>query len=699
MAKLDDLAAEVKDPDLRRRLQDAIAETKRKQRLGLVFEEHFPETTALIGFPVQVGGVVRLRGNGTALYRVTAADGGGRATVEPVGGGDSQDVAASDVMVVKRFGDPIYPSLTSVGTVANGAPHRPHHAVISGENYHVLQLLVYLYPHKIDCIYIDPPYNSGAKDWKYDNRYVDQNDLWRHSKWLSFMKRRLLLAKQLLNPLDSVLIVTIDEKEYLRLGLLLEQVFDGCNIQMVSTLINPAGVSRAGAFGRSDEYIFFVQMGAASPQRVRLPREWVSARGQTHTGTIRWDLLRRSGPGSAREDRPNCFYPIYVDPSGPIVTKVGEPIPPGEHAAESMHGRVAVLPIRQNGGEGRWQRKSATVRHRLAQGRVRVTGSEATGFVISILKDGEFAKVSRGEFTVTGCRPDGSLIVDDIDDSTVLAIPGSQWRINSHDSTQYGTRLLSDLLPSAKFPFPKSLYAVEDTLRFFVKDKPNAVVLDFFAGSGTTTHAVVRLNRQDGGQRRSISVTNNEVSADEADELRGRGLKPGDADWEAFGIFEHVTRPRVAAAVSGRTPDGGPVKGEYKFTDPSPMADGFAENVEFFRIDYLDPDDVDLGTQFDAIAPSLWLAAGGVGRWVAGVSQGSFSIPDGSTYGVLFRESGFRKFRDELTRRPDVSHVWIVTDSEEAYAEMCSGLPRSLKVSMLYRDYLRNFLINTRHVP
>ena len=176
-------------------------------------------------------------------------------------------------------------------------------------------------------------------------------------------------------------------------------------------------------------------------------------------------------------------------------------------------------------------------------------------------------------------------------------------------------------------------------------------------------------------------------------------MKPGDPDWESLGIFEHVTRPRLTAAVSGRTPDGGPVKGEYKFTDPSPMADGFVENVEFFRIDYLDPDDVDLGTQFDAIAPSLWLAAGGVGRWDVGVSERPFSIPDGSNYGVLFKESGFRRFREELAHRPDVSHVWIVTDSEEAYAEMCSGLPRTLRVSMLYRDYLQNFLINTRHTP
>ena len=102
---------------------------------------------------------------------------------------------------------------------------KPYHVVIKGENHHALEALRFTHAGKVDCIYIDPPYNSGARDWKYNNDYVDENDAYRHSKWLAFMERRLKLAKELLNPDDSVLIVTIDEKEYLRLGLLLEQTF------------------------------------------------------------------------------------------------------------------------------------------------------------------------------------------------------------------------------------------------------------------------------------------------------------------------------------------------------------------------------------------------------------------------------------------------------------------------------------------
>src|SRR5262249_37506686 len=153
-----------------------------------------------------------------------------------------------------------------------------------------------------------------------------------------------------------------------------------------------------------------------------------------------------------------------------------------------------------------------------------------------------------------------------------------------HDASVHGARLLTQLLPGRSFPFPKSLYAVEDAIRFAVGNKPNAVVLDFFGGSGTTTHAVARLNRQDGGRRQSILVTNNEVSADEANSLRGKGFRPGSGEWEKQGIFEQIARPRITAAILGRTPEGQPISGDYRFGDVYPMAEGFEENVEFFEL-------------------------------------------------------------------------------------------------------------------
>ena len=272
--------------------------------------------------------------------------------------------------MVAEFRDPIYPGLVSTGKIERGGD-RPFHTVINAENFHALQVLLYTHEGKIDAIYIDPPYNTGARDWKYNNGYVDSDDAYRHSKWLAMMERRLKLAARLLNPEGSVLIVTIDEKEYLRLGLLLEQLFPTARIQMVSTNVNPAAASRAGAFGRSDEYIFFVMLGVA-PVRLMLDRNWVSTKGRTHTGEPRWDLLRRSGSGASRRDAPGCFYPIYVDTEKPSIVFVGEPLPQGTSVAPMVSGATAILPIRKDGSEGRWMMTPSELRSRIPQGRVKI---------------------------------------------------------------------------------------------------------------------------------------------------------------------------------------------------------------------------------------------------------------------------------------------------------------------------------------
>jgi adenine-specific DNA-methyltransferase len=113
--------------------------------------------------------------------------------------GNKKEIVVDDLVVVRRFGEAIFPSLIPMDRVKNGDDNAPWHTLIEADNYHALQLLEYLYAGQVDCIYIDPPYNTGARDWKYNNDYVDVNDRWRHSKWLAFMSRRLKLAKRLLN--------------------------------------------------------------------------------------------------------------------------------------------------------------------------------------------------------------------------------------------------------------------------------------------------------------------------------------------------------------------------------------------------------------------------------------------------------------------------------------------------------------------
>ncbi len=213
---------------------------------------------------------------------------------------ERQSVPIEDLVVVAEFNDYIYPGLVSTRKVERGGD-KPFHTVINGENFHALEALTFTHRGKIDVIYIDPPYNSGARDWKYNNDYVEKEDIYRHSKWLAFIERRLKVAAALLNPEASVLVVTIDEKEYLRLGLLLEQTFPEARIQMVSSSINPAAVARAGSFGRIDEYIYFVLFGRAAPVKLPLDSDWIPGKGRTHKGTARWDLFRRSGSNASRD--------------------------------------------------------------------------------------------------------------------------------------------------------------------------------------------------------------------------------------------------------------------------------------------------------------------------------------------------------------------------------------------------------------
>ena len=710
MSRLSNLLRQVEslNTQLGADLKQEVEALSSRRAFGLNFERHIPETVELPNRPVRKGDKVRFlpeRGKkpNSVDRRIWRVDQIVRTRNGQVANlirrQDSETEVQTitrpvdDLVVIAEFRDPIYPGLAPTGRIERGGD-RPCHVVVNAENFHALQVLLYTHEGKIDAIYIDPPYNTGARDWKYNNDYVDGDDVYRHSKWLAMMERRLKLAKRLLKPDNSVLIVTIDEKEFLRLGLLLEQVFPSgptTRIQMVSTNINPATASRAGAFGRSDEYIFFVMLGSAAPQRLTLSRDWVSSKGRTHTGNVRWDLLRRSGPGAQRSDSPGCFYPIYVDPNTNRVVHVGEPLPEGTHEAEPVAKSTAVLPIRKDRTEGRWQWAPETFRARRQQGRVKVGGNTDRGFTVYVLKDGEYAKIKRGEFREVGRAPDGSLLVEQKDADRVVAVPASQWRIPSHDSTQYGTRLLSKFLPGRKFPFPKSLYAVEDALRFFVKRKPNAVILDFFAGSGTTTHAVMRLNKQDGGRRTCILVTNNEVSVSEQAALRRRGLRPGDPEWEAQGICEYFTKPRLTAAVTGKTLEGSPISGSYKFTDEFPIAAGFDENVEFFTMTYEAPRPVAHNRAFSTIAPLLWLKAGSEGRRID-TARDDFDIAD--TYAVLFDLDSSKDFLAAVTKARKVGMAFIVTDDDRGFQTVCGELPSRVEGVRLYESYLMNFTIN-----
>ncbi|MCC5865363.1 MAG: hypothetical protein JJU31_09620 [Wenzhouxiangella sp.] len=707
MSRLSELLRQVegKDERLAADLKREFEQLSKRRAFGLNFERHVPETVELPGRPVRKGDKVRFlpeRGQSAAgldrrLWQVAGFrhEGGKRIAElvrreQPEAEIEQAERAVADLVVVAEFRDPIFPGLKSTGKVTRGGD-KPFHTVINAENYHALQALLYTHEGKVDAIYIDPPYNTGAKDWKYNNDYVDGEDAYRHSKWLAMMERRLKLAKRLLNPENSVLIVTIDEKEYLRLGLLLQQVFPEARTQMVSSVINPKGQSRTDAFARTDEYIFFVSLGDSQPKPATLSAEWRASEGTT-TKDIRWQSLRRAGLRGAvrRSDRPNLFFPIFVHNDGTGVHSIGEPIGIDDVPdASSPPGTTAVWPERADGSDGYWQVSHVRVRELVEKGMLRAPTPKTSA--IMYLKSGEAAKVDSGHYKVVGSRTDGSIETAPPEASSEF-IPGTQWRISSHNAGVYGTSVNNSLIPGRRFPFPKSLYAVEDALRFFVADKPNATILDFFSGSGTTCHAVMRLNKQDGGQRQCISITNNEVSADEHKALREQGLRPGDPGWERLGICEYITQPRITAAITGTTPDGEPIKGDYKFTDEFPMADGFEENVEFFKLTYEAQRPVAHHRAFEAIAPLLWLKAGAKGRRIDQHVEG-FDLAD--TYGVLFNLDSAEDFLSALEAAPGARMAFIVTDDDRGFAAVCRDLPAEVEAVRLYASYLSNFTINT----
>jgi adenine-specific DNA-methyltransferase len=354
--------------------------------------------------------------------------------------------------------------------------------LIEGDNLEVLKLLQKSYSRKVSLIYIDPPYNTGT-DLLYPNDYEEAIKAYLevtgqaegttkltsnpetggryHTNWLSMMYPRLLLARSLLAP-DGVLICTIDEHEMSNLGALLNEVFEEGTYDHVAVTIvhNPRGVQGTN-FSYTHEYAFFV-----FPRGIKAIHD-----RQLGVDEIVWSQFRNWGAESERADAKNCFYAVHVKDGQ--VTGFGDVCPDDFHPNQTERNgeKAFVYPIDRNGVERKWRyaRQSVeAIKHLL---RVRDT---EYGYEIEIGKDfGTYRTV---------------------------------WTDKRYDANVYGSQVLKDLVPDSPFTFPKSLWAVYDCIQAVTADDPEAIVLDFFAGSGTTAHAVMEMNKNDGGRRRFILV-------------------------------------------------------------------------------------------------------------------------------------------------------------------------------------------------
>lgn len=698
MAAINDLISQIQDETLRNRIQEEVSKMTKQKKFGLVFEEHMPESTPLYDMPIKRGCNVMLRDSkdDKAIYVVLKVEGNTAVCVKPKQKDEAVTFELKDIVRVAEFGESIYPYLKPLDSVCNAPDSNLWHTLIEADNYHALQLLEYLYAGKVDCIYIDPPYNTGAKDWKYNNDYVDGNDAYRHSKWLSFMQRRLQLAKKLLNPADSVLIVTIDEKEYLHLGCLLEEMFPEARMQMITTVISAKGVVRTGQLSRVEEYIFILEWGGSCvcSSIYNMLDDEVKKESDR---SIEWLGFRRRAPQAKRNSRPNQFYPIYVNNVDGKIASIGDVVQHGidRNSIFVPDGCTALWPLSKDGDERLWSLVPEQARLNFEKGYLKVNNwnSANKSGTVYYLPSGTIKDIENGKATIVGYNTDGSVEAKYHSEGTTP--PKRVWNMKTHNAETYGTNILNAII-GKRFDYPKSLYAVHDVIRFFVANKPNAIIVDFFSGSGTTLHAVNLLNAEDGGHRRCIMVTNNEVSADEAKMLKDKGYQPGDAEWEKLGIAHYVTWPRTVCSIEGHDVNGNPLKGDYLGSEPPMhMADGFKANAAFFKLGFLDPTAVSLGMRISEMLPTLWLKTGAKGKCpeLTGEQVPDMLILPENQFAVLINESTFADFAEKLAEHPEIQTVFLATDYEVNYQSMVKNL-NVTEVYQLYRDYLDHFRVN-----
>ena len=348
----------------------------------------------------------------------------------------------------------------------------PDNLFIEGDNYHALTVLNYTHQGKVDVIFIDPPYNTGNKTWRYNNDFVESDDTFKHSKWISFMSKRLKLSKKLLTE-DGIMIVSIDDYEVHTLRFLLDEIFGENNrLGTLSVVNKKSGRSTDKFFATSHEYYFFYAKNSelASIGMMESSEETKQTyRLSDESGSYKWRDFLRTGGFSTPEERPNSFYPIYYDVKSKKID------------IQKFPNAVEIFPVDSKGKKRVWRQTRPSLMKLVAAGSILIEETKS-GWKVRI-KD-------RIKMTVK---------------------PKTVWDNPLYDAATHGTKLLETILDKPRaFDFPKSVYAVRDALSIALNGKDNAVVLDYFGGSGTTAHAVTLLNKEDDGNRKFIICTNNE---------------------------------------------------------------------------------------------------------------------------------------------------------------------------------------------
>ena len=342
--------------------------------------------------------------------------------------------------------------------------------LINSENFQALELLQEKCSERVQNIYADPPYNTSASEIMYKNSY-------KHSSWLSLLEDRIRLGKKLL--LDSgIQCTTIDDVEQSRLSLLLQDTFAELP-ETVTIRIKPSGRPIPNGFAISHEYALFSKknLGISIARLTHSEEQAARYREKDDKGRFLWELLRKAGSNSFRENRPTMYYPLFVNTNSLIVRlpKMRYEERTSEFVLEEqpLADEQIVFPIKDDGKEGRWYygvERAVNEQHEL-----------------------KAVRNNRSSFDIYRRRRPNEGVQ-----------PTTSWIDSKYSATEHGTDLLKRLFgQQEKFSYPKSVYAVEDCLRVSGMQS-KSIALDYFAGSGTTGHAVINLNREDKGNRKYI---------------------------------------------------------------------------------------------------------------------------------------------------------------------------------------------------
>ncbi len=493
---------------------------------------------------------------------------------------------------------------------------KPVNLLIEGDNYHALSVLNYTHAKKVDVIYIDPPYNTGAKSWKYNNDYVDIEDAFRHSKWLSFIDKRLRLAKNLLKD-TGIICITIDENEQAQLKLLSDEIFGENNyLGTICIRNNPSGRTRKSEISLQHEYAIFY---SKNKNKKGISTFYIPPEKKTHNykkdDNGGWYEKRNLRRGRRKEEKPKRFFPIYVNPENL------------EISVKKKHGFIEVLPIDEFGHELTWDRDKEKIED------------------LYMKKEIWAEKTKKGYQIFFKFRPNLEL----------GETPKSLWIDPKYSSREYGISILKEIFGKSPFEYPKSLYAVMDCIMAMNSSK-NILVLDFFAGSGTTGHAVLDLNKEDGGNRQFILCTNNENN-----------------------ICTDVCYPRIEKVIKGYKN----LKGE--------KVEGLGGNLKYFKTDFVDYHKPTDKNKINLTKQATEMLCIKEGTFEKVVDNERFKIFKNSNHytGIIWDQTAISAFKKAIKDIKGKISVYIFSLDDETFDDEFKDIKQKVQLSPIPEAILR----------